>query len=72
MKAKTYMSTDWLEVHDKDSVYAAKVFLTGEDEGCMVTQQDDKKRFFNVDANLLKLGELGFLENVMKNSVELP
>jgi len=28
----------------------------------MVTIQNGKKRFFKVDANLLKLGELGFLK----------
>lgn len=66
------MSTDWIEVHDKRSVYAAKIFLTSDNGAYMITIQNGKKRFFKVDANLLKFGELGFFENVMKNSIELP
>lgn len=71
MKVRTFMSTEWIEVHDHGLVYQAKVYLTGEDEAYMQTIQDNKKRFFKVDANLLKLGEWGFFENVMKNAVEL-
>jgi hypothetical protein len=37
----------------------------------MITIQNGKKRFFRVDANLLKLGELGFFENAMKSAKEV-
>lgn len=66
------MSTDWIEVHDHDSVYRAKVYLTDEDEVYMLTIQNGTKRFFKVDVKLLKLGELGFFEKVMENVKELP
>lgn len=65
------MSTDWIEVHDHGSVYEAKIFLTDEDKAYMMTIQDGKKRFFKVDAKLLRLGELGFFEKVMENIKEL-
>jgi hypothetical protein len=65
------MSTDWIEVHDHGSVYMAKVFLTDDDRAYMVTVQNGKKRFFKVDAGLLKLGELRFFEKVMENAEEL-
>lgn len=71
MKANTFMSTDWIEVHDKGSVYAARVFLTENDEAYMITIQKGKKRFFKVDPKLLKLCELGFFEKVMNGAIEL-
>ena len=66
------MSTDWIEVHDKDSVYMAKIFLTDEDKAYVITVQNGKKRFFKVDASLLKTGELRFFEKVMDSAEELP
>lgn len=54
------MSTDWIEVHDHGSVYMDRVFLTDDDNAYMITVQNGKKRFFQVDANLLKSDELGF------------
>lgn len=65
------MSTDWIEVHDHGSVYMARVFLLDNDESYMITVRDGQNRFFKVDANLLKYGELRFFENVMKNAKEL-
>lgn len=65
------MSTDWIEVHDKGSVYMARVFLLDNDESYIVTIQDGRKRFFKIDANLLKFGELGFFENVMNTAEEI-
>lgn len=72
MKARTFMSTDWIEVHDHGAVYMAKVFLTDNDKANMITIQGGKKRFFKVDANLLKSGELEFFEKVMNGAEELP
>jgi hypothetical protein len=60
VKARTFMSTDWIEVHDHGSVYMDRVFLTDDDNAYMITVQNGKKRFFQVDANLLKSDELGF------------
>lgn len=65
------MSTDWIEVHDHGSVYMARVFLTDENEAYMIAVQNNKQRFFKVDSKLLKLGELGFFENVMESAKEL-
>lgn len=72
MRSKTIMSSDWIEVHDHDSVYKARVFLTDNDEAYMITKQNDKKRFFRVDARLLKMGELGFFEKAVGSAKELP
>lgn len=71
MKAKTFMSTDWIEVHDHGLVYRARVYLTDEDEAYMQTIRDGKKRFFKLDAKLLRLGELGFFEKVLANAIEI-
>lgn len=71
MKARTFMSTDWIEVHDHGSVYEAKVLLTDEDRTYMIIRQDNKKQFFRVDAKLLKVDELGFFEKVMESAKEL-
>lgn len=65
------MSTDWIEVHDQDSVYETKVFLSNDDKAYMITIQNDKKRFFKVDANLLKSGEQMFFKKVMGSAKEL-
>lgn len=72
MGPKTVLSTNWIEVHDRGSAYMARVFLTDRDEAYMEAVMDGKRRFFKVDANLLKLGELGFFEKFMERSVELP
>lgn len=72
MKVKTFMSTDWIEVHDHDSVYEAKIFLTDDGKAYMIMIQNDRKKFFKVDANLLKSGELKFFEKVMTSAEELP
>lgn len=69
---KTVLSTDWIEVHDRGSVYMARVFLTDRYKAYMTTIQDGERRFFRVDANLLKLGELKFFEKVMETAEELP
>jgi len=50
----------------------ARVFLTNDGKAYMVTVQNEKKRFFKVDASLLELGELGFFEKVMKTAREIP
>ena len=71
MKAKTFMSTEWIEVHGNGSVYEAKIFLTDDNKAYMITNRDGKKRFFKVDANLLKFGELKFFEKVIVNAEEL-
>jgi hypothetical protein len=71
MRVRTFMSTDWIEVHDHGSVYMAKVFLTDEDNAYMLTVQDGKKNLFKVDSKLLNMGELGFFERVMENAKEL-
>lgn len=65
------MSTDWIEVHYNGYVYEAKIFLTYGDKAYMITVHNDKKRFFKVDAGLLKSGELGFFEKVMEGAVEI-
>jgi len=65
------MSTDWIEVHDKCSVYTAKVVLADNDEAYMITVQNGKKRFFKINPKLLKLGELGFFEKGMESAEEL-
>lgn len=72
MSIKTFMSTDWIEVHNENSIYKARVFLTDKDKAFMITIQDGKKRLFRVDADLLKFGEIGFFEKVMENAEELP
>jgi hypothetical protein len=68
---KAYVSTDWIEVHDHGSVYEARVFLTNDDNAYMITVRNGKKRFFKVDANLLKSGELKFFEKVMESAEEI-
>lgn len=72
MKAGTFMSTDWIEVHDHGSIYMAKVFLTDDDKAYMTTIQDGKERFFKVDTSLLKTDEWRFFEKVMDSAEELP
>lgn len=72
MKARTFMSTDWIEVHNRSSIYEARVFLTDEDEAYMEAVMEGKKRFFKVNASMLKLGKLGFFERVMESAKELP
>lgn len=71
MNAKTFMSTDWVEVHGNGFSYMAKVFLTDNNKSYMMTNQNGQSGFFEVDAYLLKLGELGFFEKVMQNAKEL-
>lgn len=71
MKARTFMSTDWIEVHDYGSVYMARVFLLDNDESYVMTVQNGQKKFFKVDVNLLELGEIRFFEKVMENAKEL-
>lgn len=66
------MSTDWIEVHDKNSVYMARVFLTDKNEAYMVMHKNGKKRFFKVDSNLLRSGEVGFFEKATASAEELP
>ena len=66
------MSADWIEVHDHDSVYMARVFLTNNDKVYMITVQNGRKKFFKIDAHLLKSGELKFFEKVMDDAEELP
>jgi len=68
---KTIMSTDWIEVHDKGSVYMARVFLTDEDEAYMIQKTGNKIRFFKVDPELLRLGETGFFEKIIESAEEL-
>lgn len=65
MTPRTVLSTDWIEIHGSRT-YMARVFLTDGGEAYMMTVQDGKKRFFKVDPELLKLGELGFLKKQWK------
>ncbi|MEM3172825.1 MAG: hypothetical protein QXE82_04715 [Candidatus Nitrosotenuis sp.] len=71
MRLRTVISTHWIDIHGSQT-YTAKVFLTDKDESYMLTVQDGEKRFFKVDAKLLKIGELKFFEKVTKNAIELP
>lgn len=71
MKARTYMSTDWIEVHDHGSTYLARVFLTDNDEAYMIVKTENKTKFFKVKAELLRLGETGFFDKVMESAEEL-
>lgn len=66
------MSTDWIEVHDHDSVYMTRVFLADNEEAYMIVKTENKTRFFKVRAKLLRLGEIGFFEKVMESAQELP
>lgn len=69
---KTYLSTDWIEIHDNGTVYLARVFLTDNDEAYMICKSQNETRFFKINPKLLRLGELGFFEKVMENAQELP
>lgn len=69
---KALMSTDWIEVHDHDLSYLARVFLADNDEAYMIMKRGNKTRFFRVDSRLLRFGELGFFEKVMESAEELP
>lgn len=71
MRAKTFMSTDWIEIHDHGSVYMARVFLTNENKAYVITNRNGRKRYFSVDAELLKTGELNFFERVMETANEI-
>jgi len=57
----TYLSTDWIEVHNHAEHYLAKVFLTADNECYMIVVQKEM-RFFKVDSKLPLLGEIGFFE----------
>jgi hypothetical protein len=63
---KTYMSTDWIKVHDHDSTYLTRVFLTDNDEAYMIVKAENKTRFFKIKAELFRLGEIGFFEKLWK------
>ncbi len=58
-------------MHDKGSVYMARVFLTDEDEAYMIQKTGNKIRFFKVDPELLRLGETGFFEKIIESAEEL-
>lgn len=68
---KTVMSTDWIKIHDHCSVYMARVFLTDEDNAYMIQKMGKEMKFFKVDPELLRLGELGFFERVMETAEEV-
>lgn len=68
---KTVMSTDWIEVRDHGSVYMARVFLTDENEAYMVRKSQRETKFFKVDPELLKFGQLRFFEKVMESAEEV-
>lgn len=70
MGFNTVFSTDWIEVHSSQN-YTARVFLTDEDEAYMEAVMDGKRRFFRVDAKLLRPGEIKFFENVMDGAEEI-
>jgi hypothetical protein len=72
MSPRTVLSTDWIEVHDHDSVCMARVFLTDEDEAYMIRKSQNETKFFKVNPELLKLGELGFFEKVIESAEEIP
>lgn len=65
------MSTDWIEVHDHGSVYMARVFLTDKNEAYMIRRSGIEEKFFRVNPESLKLGELGFFEKAMEGAKEL-
>jgi hypothetical protein len=69
---KTVLSTDWIDVHDHSSVYLVRVFLTDDNEAYMIRKSRNETKFFKVNPELLKLGELGFFEKVMESAEELP
>lgn len=71
MKVKTYMSTDWIEVHDFDSSYFAKVFVT-QNEAYMIVKAKDRTEFYKIKRELLTLGEIGFFQKVMEKAEKLP
>lgn len=71
MKNKTIVSTDWIEVHDFESSYFAKVFVT-QNEAYMLVKIRNKTKFFRVNRGLLVLGEIGFFQKVMATAEELP
>jgi len=71
MKVRTFMFTEWIEVHDHGLVYEAKVFLTNRDEAYMITVQDGKKRVFRIDPSILKTDEIKFFERVMEKAKEI-
>ncbi|MGI0010051.1 MAG: hypothetical protein ACREAE_01465 [Nitrosopumilaceae archaeon] len=72
MRVKTYMSTDWIEVHNKNSSYMARIFLTDDDRAYMILVKQNETRFFRVKSKLLRFGEIGFFEKVIEGSEELP
>ena len=65
------MSTDWIEVHDFESSYFAKVFVT-QNEAYMIVKAQNQTKFFRVDRELLSLGEIRFFQKVMESAEELP
>ena len=69
---KTYLSTDWIEVHDHGSVYMARVFLTDDNHAYMILVRENENKFFRVRSELLRFGEIGFFEKVMEDAEELP
>jgi len=70
MKCKTYVSTDWIEVHDFESSHFAKVFVT-QSEAYMIVRSKNETKFFKVDRELLLLGEIGFFQKVMESAEEM-
>ncbi|MEM3085446.1 MAG: hypothetical protein QW769_10735 [Nitrososphaerales archaeon] len=70
MPIRSYLSTDWLEDHNQDKHYLAKVFLTSDDE-CYILVVRNGLKFFKVDARLLRLGEMGLFERAMEDAEEL-
>lgn len=67
---KTCISTDWIEVHDFESSYFAKVFVT-QNEAYMIVKAQNQTKFFRVDRELLALGEIGFFQKAMESAEEL-
>ena len=69
---KTYLESDWIEVHNSKSRSLARVFLTDGGTAYMVSKSEDDTKFFKVDPELLQLDELGFFERAMESAEELP
>ena len=70
MKNSTVVSTDWIEVHDFDSSYFAKVFVT-QNEAYMIVKAQNQTKFFRVDRELLTLGEIRFFQKAIESAEEL-
>lgn len=71
MKILTYLSTDWVRVHDRGRCYFAKILVGDDNNAYMITIKNHKRQFFKIDKKLLKYNELEFFGRVMKTAKRL-